>query len=414
MITLIAFSHLRWNFVCQRPQHLMRQLALRFRVLYVEAPLFSAGEPHLEVTDLMPGLQVLVPHTRGQSGGGGGFDHNQISELRRLLAAYLRESRIDDTVAWFFTPMALPLLATMQPCMVVYDCSEEWAVPRAPREWRRREAALMKRADLVLTHGPSLYEAKRALHSNVHHLPSGVDAENFAPRAAARAQAELEVAQAQAAARLLQSIARPRLGYFGVVDQRLDFALLDRLAAERPVWQVVMVGPVTGIGPQALPQRPNIHWLGVQPYARLPHLMAGWDVCLMPFAIGPATQFLSPTKTLEYLAGEKPVVSTALPDVVSLYGDLVRIARGEHEFIEACAALLAEKPHQRSQRLARIVAAVYRTSWQQVGREVERLIAEHLAGGPKPAVQANKGWAAVSSAQPVSSAAMTADPGEGR
>ena len=173
MTTLIVFSHLRWNFVCQRPQHLMRQLAPRFRVLYVEEPVLSVGEPQLQVRDVQPGLQVLVPHTRG---AGGGVGHDQIPLLRRLLAAQLRDVRTDDTIAWFFTPMALPLLGTLRPRMVVYDCTDEWLVPHAPREWRRRESALLKRADLVLTHGPSLYEAKRALHPNVHHLPSGVDA----------------------------------------------------------------------------------------------------------------------------------------------------------------------------------------------------------------------------------------------
>jgi glycosyltransferase involved in cell wall biosynthesis len=317
--------------------------------------------------------------------------------LRHLLAVHLRQLRIDDTLVWFFTPMALPLLAALQPRMVVYDCADEWLVPQAPRVWRRRQSMLLERADLVLTHGPSLYEAKRKLHPNVQHLPSGVDAEHFAPRAAAA-----EDAEAQAAARLLRPIARPRLGYFGVIDERLDFALLDRLAMERPGWQLVMVGPVIGMEPHALPQRPNVHWLGVQPYERLPHLMAGWDICLMPFAITAATRFLSPTKTLEYLVGEKPVVSTALPDVVSLYGDLVRISRGEREFIDACAALLAEKPHQRSQRLARIVAAVYRTSWQQVGHEVERLITEHLGRGSRTAVRGDGSRGTAGEVQPVS------------
>jgi UDP-galactopyranose mutase len=254
----------------------------------------------------------------------------------------------------------------------------------APPLLRQREVALLKRADIVLTSGPSLYEAKRALHPNVHYLPSTVDAEHFAPReerdhdAAAREQ-RVRDAEAATAARLMLPIARPRLGYFGLIDERIDFELIDAVAAVRPDWQLVMVGPLVRVDRRSVPRRPNIHWLGQQPYQRLPHLLATWDVALMPFALNDSTRFVNPSKALEYMAGEKPVVSTPLPDVVSLYGDLVRIARRSREFIDACAAALAETPWQRGERMVLAASTVYRTSWKQHARHVSALLAEHAS-----------------------------------
>ncbi len=176
----------------------------------------------------------------------------------------------------------------------------------------------------------------------------------------------------------MQPIARPRLGYFGLIDERIDLDLIDALAAARPAWQVVMVGPLVRIDRRSVPRRANLHWLGRQTYQRLPHLLAQWDVALMPFVVNDATRFVNPSKALEYMAGEKPVVSTPLPDVVSLYGDMVRIARGAHEFVDHCAAALAETNWQRSERLVRCAATVYRNSWKEHARRVTSLLAEHL------------------------------------
>ena len=373
MNTVIVFSHLRWEFVYQRPQQLLSQLAQRHRIVFVEEPVAGDGAPRLERFALGPNLRVLVPHTPVRAPG---FHDDQLPVLRPLLDAFVQEEGLHDAIVWFYTPMALPLITQMHPRMVVYDCMDDLsAFKDAPRQLRQRETALLKVADLVLTGGPSLYEARRALHPNVHYLPSAVDASHFSPRAPGPQDPASAEAQRQ-----LAPIAQPRFGYFGVIDERLDLALLDEMAAAHPTWQLVMVGPVVKIDPDTLPRRPNIHWLGLQPYARLPWLMAGWAVCLMPFAINEATRYISPTKTLEYLAGEKPVVSTPVPDVVSLYGDLVRIARSHAEFIQACAALLAETAWQRSERLARVGATVYRVSWQEHGRVVAQLIDAHLQG----------------------------------
>ncbi|MCW5659607.1 MAG: glycosyltransferase [Burkholderiaceae bacterium] len=372
MTALIVFSHLRWGFAYQRPQHLMAALAQHLPVLFVEEPVRTSGPARLECRTLGPRLQVLVPHTPLPQVG---FHGEQLPLLRRLLDAHLNGLGLADIGVWFYTPLALPLAASWRPRVVVYDCMDELSgLQNAPPLLRQREAALLQRADIVLTSGPSLYEAKRALHPNVHYLPSTVDAEHFAPH-------ELAVndAEAIAAARLMQPVARPRLGYFGLIDERIDFELIDALAAMRRDWQLVMVGPVVRADRRSVPHRPNIHWLGPQPYQRLPHLLAAWDVALMPFAINDITRFVHPSKALEYMAGEKPVVSTPLPDVVSLYGDLVRTARRPREFAEACAAALAETPWQRSERLVRAAATVYRTSWKEHARQVRALLGEHLA-----------------------------------
>lgn len=379
MTALIVFSHLRWGFVYQRPQHLMTALAERLPVLFVEEPVHTDGAARLECRTLGPNLQVLVPHTplRGM-----GFHDEQMPLLQRLLDAHLRELDLSDFGVWLCTPMALPLMTGWKPRVVVYDCMDEHAaLQSAPPLLQQREAALLKMADLVLTSGPSLYEAKRALHPNVHYLPSTVDAEHFAPRLWPARDGE-----SVAAVRLMHRIAHPRLGYFGLIDERIDLELIDAVAAVRPQWQFVMVGPIVRVDRRLVPRRPNIHWIGQQPYQRLPRLLALWDVALMPFALHDGTRYVNPSKALEYMAGEKPVVSTPLPDVVSLYGDLMRIARRPREFVDACSAALSETPWQRSERLVRTAATVYRTSWKAHARHVLGLLSEHLADADGAAV----------------------------
>ena len=344
-------------------------------MLFVEEPVRDAGPARLERIVQGPRLEVLVPHTPVDAAG---FGDAQIPLLERLLDTLRRERGIERPIAWLYTPMALPLLARLRPCAVVYDCMDEFAaLDGAPRTLRERERALLAVADLVLTGGPSVYEAKRRLHPNVHCLPSAVDAALFAPD-------ELDAASdAAAQARRLQAgLPHPQLGFFGVIDERIDLALVDALAAARSDWQLVMVGPVAPRVADRLPARANIHWLGTQPYELLPHLMSGWDLCLMPFVLDPTTRYLSPTKTLEYIAGEKPVVSTAVPDVVALYGDLVQIAHGPRGFIDACAALLAETPWQRRRRTDRLITTVFRSSWAHNAAYVHGLLVQTLEEPP--------------------------------
>jgi protoporphyrinogen oxidase/glycosyltransferase involved in cell wall biosynthesis len=366
MSHLIVFSHLRWAFVYQRPQHLMVRLGPHHPVLFIEEPVHldpADGPARIDRIPKGPGVDVLVPRTPIAAGG---FHDDQLPVLKPLLAEYLRSHAIDDYLVWFYTPMALPLLSELRPRAVVYDCMDELsAFKDAPRQLRQRETALMKAADLVFTGGPALYEAKRHLHPQVHCLPSSVDAAHFAPAGVAP-----ESDAAAEAERLQGALPRPRLGFFGVIDERLDTALVDALARARPEWQIVMVGPVVKIDPAQLPRHPNLHWLGMQPYPMLPHLMAGWDVCLMPFALNEATRFISPTKTLEYLAGDKPVVSTAVPDVVGLYGAVVRIASDPAGFIAACEAALAEPEDARARRREVSRETVAQSSWDSAAQRV--------------------------------------------
>jgi UDP-galactopyranose mutase len=271
---------------------------------------------------------------------------------RRLLARTLDERRIERYLLWMYTPMAVPLAEELSPLATVYDCMDELSLfDQAPGELREREARLMERADLVFTGGQSLYAAKRPRHPRVHCFPSSVDHAHFRR---ARSLMPEPVDQAP--------ISHPRLGFFGVIDERLDLDLVAGLADRRPEWQLVMVGPVVKIDPSALPVRPNIHYLGAKGYGQLPAYLSSWDVALMPFAENDATRFISPTKTLEYLAGGTPVVSTPIADVVRPYGEerLVWTARGVDAFESAVSEALAGT---RGEWLRRVDAKLAETSW---------------------------------------------------
>lgn len=398
MPTLIVFSHLRWDFVYQRPQHLLSRLARRFDVRFFEEPVRTHGDAWLERAEVAPGVTVLKPHTAIDAPG---FDDDQLPVLKRLLSEHLRDSKIDDCIAWFYTPMALPLLSVLAPRAIIYDCMDELAAFRnAPPQLRQREHALLKVADLVLAGGPSLYQAKRSLNPRVVCLPSAVDASHYAPeRAAQQAGA---VAQAR---RIHDGIGRPRLGFFGVIDERLDIELVAALADADRAWQVVMVGPVVDIDPAGLPRRPNIHWLGKQPYDVLPQIVADWDVCLLPFALDESTRYISPTKTLEYMAAQKPVVGTAVHDVIVLYGEALRIGVDRAAFIDLCRRALAETESMRAQRIERMAALVARHTWDHAAEQVSAAIEQ------VPAVAPHAEQAAMDDESPAGAALLPAVPG---
>jgi UDP-galactopyranose mutase len=274
---------------------------------------------------------------------------------------------IAEYLLWVYAPMATVYAEHLQPVATVYDCMDELTLFKdAPPQLHEREAALLEAADVVFTGGHSLYEAKRELHPNVHVFPSSVEAEHFA---AARGGLPEPADQAP--------IPRPRLGFFGVLDERLDLDLVGALADARPEWQLVFCGPVTKIDPATLPRRPNIHWLGPKPYAELPAYLAGWDVALMPFASNDATRFISPTKTLEYLAAGRPVVSTPVRDVVRPYGEdgLVLVAEGADGFAAAIEAALARGGEA---ELARVDELLAQTSWDRTWEQMERLVHESV------------------------------------
>lgn len=358
-LDLVCLSHLRWGFVFQRPNHLMARFAERQRVYFVEEPIFEEREkPAIDMTLAQGGVRVCVPRLPH------GLDAETVLGLQRqLLDELLATENIALGVLWYYTPMALPWTRHLAASATVFDCMDELSgFHGAPAELGQLESELFARADIVFTGGNSLYEAKRTRHANVHCFPSSVDQGHF--EQALRPETTEPPDQA--------SFGRPRIGYFGVIDERLDLELVASIAKARPEWELVMIGPVAKIAPESLPRLPNIHWLGMKSYGELPAYLSGWDVALMPFALNAATRFISPTKTLEYLAAGRPVVSTAVPDVVHPYGDreLVRIA-DQAGFVPAIEEALNEDPRRRRSAAA---AHLAQTSWDQTFRSMAAII----------------------------------------
>ncbi len=361
MLPLVVFSHLRWDFVYQRPQHLLARLAVDRPVLFVEEPVFDERPAFAEMLSPMDNVRVLRPHTPIRAPG---FHDDQLPVMRELVRDVVQREGLQEYGVWFYTPMALPLLQCLEPRAIVYDCMDELkAFKNAPRQLLQRESALLKVANVVFTGGPSLYAAKRDRHPNVHAFPSSVDVQHFAQGRDAGHEHPL-----------LHDIAHPRLGFFGVIDERLDQQLIAQLADAHPDWQICMVGPVVKIDPQSLPQRANLHYFPQQAYGDLPRFLAGWDVCLMPFARNESTQFISPTKTLEYMAAHRPIVSTPITDVIALYRDAVTIADTPDEFIAACAHALAEDAAGRAARIAAAERLTSSTSWDRTAAAMSALI----------------------------------------
>jgi UDP-galactopyranose mutase len=365
---ILCLSHLRWRFVFQRPQHLLSRCARTHRVFFFEEPEFDTAVTYLEVTRDETGVFVIVPHL------GPDAEADPDAAQRTLIDGLIAAHGLERYVLWYYTPMARHFTSHLTPAAIVYDCMDELSgFLGAPPGLLDAERALMGDADLVLTGGHSLYEAKRHLHPNIHPIPSSVDVAHFARARHPRVDPADQ-----------RNIAHPRIGFFGVLDERFDAALLGAVAARRPDWQFVLIGPVAKIDPASLPQRANIHYLGAKPYSALPDYLAGWSVALLPFARNASTRFISPTKTPEYLAAGKPVVSTSIRDVVRPYGEagLARIADTPDAFIEAIAAALEESPERLA---ARADAFLSRTSWDATWEQVSRLMAEALIRRAAPA-----------------------------
>jgi UDP-galactopyranose mutase len=374
-MTLVCFSHLRWNFVFQRPQHLMTLFSRNAPVVYWEEPIWvkDGTAPYVETSSPMPNVTVVVPHLPdGLSAA------STVETLRDLLDIHLAKAA-RPLLRWYYTPMMLPFSRHLNAACTIYDCMDELANFRfAPPELVDLEARLIAEADLVFTGGYSLYEAKRGLHNAVHPFPSSVDAQHFAKARIFRAAGQ-GAPQSQG---LGQS--SPRMGFYGVIDERMDLELLAAIADARPAWKLVMVGPVVKIDPAQLPQRPNIAYAGACTYDQLPAHAGGWDVALMPFAINDSTRFISPTKTPEYLAAGLPVVSTPITDVIRNYGDLeaVEIAGSPEAFIASCERALA-RAHLPADAAWRQQAddALLGQSWQAVAGQMHKLIERIVSSG---------------------------------
>lgn len=362
MEPLIVFSHLRWNFVFQRPQHLMVRLAEQQPVIFIEEPVYSTEGCFIVQSTPAPNVRVLTPHTTVATPG---FDQAQTPVLQSLVRRFMNDHALTSSIAWLYTPMAVDLVDAARAHTVVFDCMDHLAGFKfAPPELAAKEAELLERADLVFTGGRSLFREKVKQHENVHCFPSSVDWGHFSTARDPRIESEA-----------MKTLPRPRIGFFGVLDERLDIELVTGLADARPDWQMVFVGPVVKIDPELLPVRDNVHYLGQQSYDDLPAYLAAWDVCMMPFARNEATRFISPTKTLEYMAADLPVVSTPIVDVVEPYAGIVSIAASVSEFVVACDALLHESMLEKAARIAKMRRAVAATSWDRTVAEMRKLVA---------------------------------------
>lgn len=364
---LLCLSHLRWDFVWQRPQHLLSRAAQRYHVVVVEEPVWKEGiGPLMEVSPRPGGITIATPVLPW------GFDETQIlAEQRRLLDKLLAREAEPPRVLWYYTPMALAFSDHIEAEVVVFDKMDELsAFAGASPELLALEAALLDRADVVFTGGMSLYEAARHRHDNLHAFPSSIDVEHFSKARTAEGPEPSDQAD----------IPHPRLGFFGVIDERMDLDLVRDVALLRPDWHLVMIGPVAKIDESSLPRLPNIHWLGGKDYKELPRYLAGWDVGFMPFARNEATRFISPTKTPEFLAAGVPVISTPITDVVRPYGErgLVEIVAEAGEVVDKAEALLTRPKNARLVWSAKVDRHLQAGSWDKTWAAMQGLIAEAL------------------------------------
>jgi UDP-galactopyranose mutase len=355
----VCLSHLRWDFVYQRPQHLLNRCAKERRVFFIEEPIVGDGPLRLDVSNRDGGVIVVVPHIPHEMLANATMDAIQ----KDLIDGLFSEHKIERYVLWYYTPMAVGFTSHLEPLAVVYDCMDELsAFKNAPVSLKQREAHLFSKADLVFTGGQTLYEAKKDQHHSVHAFPSSIDAAHFMK---ARTNKEDPADQ--------REIPQPRIGFFGVIDERMNLELVAGVADARPDWHFVIIGPVVKIDEADLPRRDNIHYLGGKSYKELPQYLSGWDVAMLPFALNESTRFISPTKTPEYLAAGCPVVSTSIRDVVRPYGEksLVHIADTVDEFVSAIdTAMNTDSP----KRLMTVDAFLKQMSWDRTWAQMSALI----------------------------------------
>jgi len=331
---VICFSHLRWDFVYQRPQHLLSRFSKSSAVWFFEEPVFDAQDQHyLSIKSQSPTLNIVVPHL---------LPHLNAEEINIAQALLLKQLTVnidlDDCLFWYYTPMALTFSDHLKPKLIVYDCMDELSAFKfAPKEMVQLEKKLMAKADLVFTGGHSLYEAKKNQHDNIHAFPSGIDKSHFE-----KARKPLEVPDDQ------QWIEGPKIGFYGVIDERFDIELIREMAEARPEWQFILIGPIVKIDQETLPRNKNIHYLGQKSYTQLPAYLSQWDVAMIPFLLNESTQYISPTKTPEYLSAGVPVVSSLIKDVHHPYGvlDLVHICSDTKDFLRAIESELNKSCHK--------------------------------------------------------------------
>jgi glycosyltransferase involved in cell wall biosynthesis len=369
--SIIVHCHLCWDWVWQRPQQFMSRLSARHKILFVEtvAPDPSLASPLARIHHPaeFPNLTILrIQFPLWRWSDAAYVD----SERRRLVQEFLAgpgAGEFENPVQWFYDPMAFPAFAgEMNEALTVYDCMDELSKFRAaPPEIRSREAQLLELADVVFTGGRKLYESKRLANRNCHFHGCGVDIAHFGKAREPDTRVPSDLA----------AMRKPVLGYFGVVDERMDYELAAKLADAQPDWNIAIVGPVLKVEASALPQRANLHWLGRRDYADLPGYCKGFDVCLMPFALNESTEFINPTKALEYMAAGRQIVSSAVPDVVSNFSSVVKIAADHDDFIQLCRDAILNPDNGAIERGLRMASE---NSWESIVAQLENHIEDAL------------------------------------
>ena len=374
--SILVHSHLRWDWVWQRPQQFLTRLSARHSVLFVQGPLVEDGEfePFFRLTQAegFPNVTLMdsvFPRERFQDGE---WVDAQRTRLVQEATGGPLAGKFDAPVQWFYDPMAVPsFLGKMNEQANVYDCMDQLSQFKfAPPPLVERERILLQAADVVFAGGRKMWEDKKKSNANAHFFGCGVDVDHFAKARSPLTEVPDDLA----------SVAGPVLGYFGVVDERMDYELVAKIADARPDWTLAFVGPTCKVEVEDLPKRPNILWLGGRDYEQLPAYTKGFDVCLMPFALNEATEFINPTKALEYMATGRPVVSSAVPDVVSNFSEAVKIAHSHDEFLQLCEMALSN-PDRASIEAGLEMAA--RNSWDsiiaQLDGHVERVLQSKAA-----------------------------------
>ena len=345
---MIVFSHLRWDFVYQRPQHLISRLSKTRKTLFIEEPIGKGPNQSIgyEIEVVSPTLSVLKPKV------------DTIYDIHKIL----RQLQIQEVpIAWFYSPSFMELMPFIEPKKVIYDCMDELSLFKgAPTTIKEQEQELMKVANVIFTGGRSLFESKSKQQKNVHCFPSSVDLVHFK-----KATDEIKIPDD------LKEIPKPTIGYIGVIDERIDMKLLAETAKIMPDYSFVMIGPLAKIGEADLAKGDNIHYLGMKSYNELPNYLAGLDYTMMPFALNDATRFISPTKTLEYMAAEKPIISTAIKDVVSQYSDCVKIVDSAEQFKKAVEAIENDKKRSFLPLYKNVLDT---TSWDHTAMKMSELI----------------------------------------
>jgi len=368
---IIVHCHLCWDWVWQRPQQFVSRLSQRHKILFVEmiapAPDLAAPTARFRTPENFPNVTILTLQFPAWRWNDGKYVD---AERKRIVQKFLSgpaAGEFDNPVQWFYDPMAVPAFAgQMGESLTVYDCMDELSKFKcAPPELIEREAELLSRADVVFTGGRKLFEAKSLHNDNCHFYGCGVDCEHFGKAREERTDVPAELAKMH----------KPVLGYFGVVDERMDYELIARLADANPNWSVVMIGPVIKVDEATIPKRPNLHWLGQHSYSDLPAYCKGFDVCLMPFALNESTQFINPTKALEYMATGRMIVSTAVPDVVRNFGSVVKIGGDQEEFVALCKEAV-QQPEQDA--IERGLQMASENTWERIVEQMEGHIEEAL------------------------------------